>query len=74
MSAATLTLQTMTPALFDFDVQAAALKAEEARNADRELCKRFMGRFAGTHDSNRPARTITFAEFSAAAARLNTGI
>lgn len=83
MTATTLSPIYTTPTLpFDFDFDAAsqaasdariaALKAEsDARMADRELCKRYLGTWADNF-GNKPGRdtSITFAQFTAAAARL----
>lgn len=71
MSVATLTRETMTPMLpFDFDGHAAAVKVEKARKADRQLCQRYLGKWADSYGTKKRDKTISFAEFSAAAERL----
>lgn len=72
MTAATLSRDTMTPTLpFDFDFSAASQAASDARMADRELCKRYLGTWADNF-GNKTGRdkSISFADFAAAAARL----
>lgn len=73
MSAATMMNRedTMTPALFDLDTELADLLAETAREADRELCKRYLGKWADTYGSGEQTEPVTFAEFRAAAERLS---
>lgn len=75
MSAATLTRETMTPALFDLDVETPAVYTDADRKADRALCKSYLGTWAdsyGRHGAAKRDQTITFEEFEAAAARLSS--
>jgi hypothetical protein len=62
----------MTPTLpFDFDFDAASKAASDARMADRELCRNYLASWAGNFGRETPRSTsISFEEFSAAAARL----
>ena len=72
MTTATLSHATMTPMLpFDFDFNAASKAASDARMADRELCGRYLGTWADNFGKKTGRdKTVTFAQFSAAAARL----
>jgi hypothetical protein len=78
MTATTLTRETMTPALpFDFDFAAASQAASEQRiadlqkTADRELCQRYLGTWADNFGKKTGRdKSISFAQFTAAAARL----
>lgn len=78
MTTATLSHDTMTPTLpFDFDFDAATKAASEQRMADlrresdRELCGRYLGTWADNFGKKTGRDTsITFAQFTAAAARL----
>jgi hypothetical protein len=72
MTTATLSHATMTPTLpFDFDFTAASQAASDARMADRELCGRYLGTWADNFGKKTGRdKSITFAAFSAAAARL----
>ncbi|MFJ2662511.1 hypothetical protein [Arthrobacter koreensis] len=73
MSAATLTRETATPALFDLGADLEALAAEEARKEARELCQRYLGTWADSYGTTaKRDTTITFAEFQAAAERLSS--
>jgi hypothetical protein len=71
MTAATLSHDTMTPMLpFDFDFAAASKAASDARDADRELCRRYLGTWTGTFGSTKRDTSVSFDDFAAAAARL----
>jgi hypothetical protein len=78
MTTATLSHATITPTLpFDFDFAAASQAASDQRmteirkTADRELCKRYLGTWADNFGKKTGRdESITFAQFSAAAARL----
>jgi hypothetical protein len=72
MTTATLSHATMTPMLpFEFDAVAAAKAASDARMADRELCGRYLGTWADNFGKKTGRdKSITFAAFAAAAARL----
>lgn len=72
MSAATLTREIQTPALFDLGADLEALAAEEAREADRELCQRYLGTWADSYGTTaKRDKSISFADFQAAAFRLS---
>jgi len=78
MTTATLSHATMTQTLpFDFDFDAAAKAASEQRladlrrNADRELCGRYLGTWADNFGKKAGRdRSISFEDFRAAADRL----
>jgi hypothetical protein len=78
MTTATLSHNTMTQTLpFDFDFAAASQAASEQRiadlqkNADRELCQRYLGTWADNFGKKTGRdKSVTFAQFTAAAARL----
>lgn len=72
MTATTLSPIYLTPMLpFEFDAAAAAKAASDARMADRELCGRYLGTWADNFGKKTGRDTsITFAQFTAAAARL----
>lgn len=72
MTTATLSHDILTPMLpFDFDFSAASKAASDARMADRELCGRYLGTWADNFGKKTGRdRSISFAQFSAAAARL----
>lgn len=72
MTALTLTRETLTPTLpFDFDFAAASQAASDTRMADRELCQRYLGTWADNFGKGTGRdKSISFAAFSAAAARL----
>lgn len=72
MSAATLSPDTMTPTLpFDFDGFSAAQVAEEARNADRKLCREYLGNWANNFGKSGDRKSVDFEAFTKAAARLS---
>jgi hypothetical protein len=62
----------MTPMLpFEFDFDAASQAASDSRMADRELCQRYLGTWADNFGKKTGRdKSITFAQFTAAAARL----
>ena len=72
MTATTLSRNTMTPTLpFDFDFDAASQASSDARMADRELCRNYLGNWADNFGREAKPRTrVSFEEFAAAAARL----
>lgn len=75
MRAATLTREeTMTPALFDLNAELEALTAEASRNADRELCQRYLGTWADSYGTAKRDKSISFADFQAAAERLSSTV
>jgi hypothetical protein len=73
MNAATLSPDTITPTLpFDFDGFSAVLAAEEARNADRKLCKEYLGNWANNFGKSDDRKALDFEAFTTAAARLSS--
>lgn len=74
MIAATLTKHTATlaPTLpFDFDGVQTALAKEEARNADRMLCREYLRNWANTFGKSDHQKALDFEAFTNAAARLS---
>lgn len=67
MSAVAILRETLP---FDFEA-GTSLYSEEARQADQELCKGYLSRWAGAFGSGRQAaQPVTFKELRAAARRL----
>lgn len=59
---------TLVAPMLPFDV--AELATEEAKAADRALCKQYLGAWADSYGSAKAQETVTFADFAAAAERL----
>ena len=59
---------TLVAPMLPFDV--ADLAAEEAKAADRALCKQYLGAWSDTYGSAKTEGAVTFADFAAAAERL----
>lgn len=73
MTTATLSNSTSTPTLpFDFDGFGTAMADEEVRNADRKVCKEYLGTWANNFGKAGDQKAVDFETFSKAAARLNS--